>query len=57
MQHHRDLQIVRYEAQRRLDDALSQVRSNEEKFIAESRQIDNLQSQLNQLSQCVRQQQ
>ena len=57
MQHHRDLQIVRDEAQRRLDDALSQVRSSEGKAIAQSRQIYNLQSQLNQLSQLVRQQQ
>ena len=57
MQPHRDLQIVRDEAQRRLDDALNQVRSSEEKAIAQSRQIDNLQSQLNQLSQLVRQQQ
>ena len=57
MQHHRDLQTVRDEAQRRLDDALSQVRSTDEKAIAQSRQIDNLQSQLNQLSQLVRQQQ
>ena len=31
MQHHRDLQIVGDEAQRRLDDSLSQVRCNEEK--------------------------
>ena len=57
MQHHRDLQIVTDEAQRRLGDALSQVRSSKEKAIAQSRQIDNLQSQLNQLSQLVRQQQ
>ena len=57
MQHHRDLQIVKGGTQRRLDDALSQVRSSEEKAIAQIRQIDNLQSQLNQLSQLVRQQQ
>ena len=57
MQHHRDLQIVKDEAQRRLDDALSQVRSSEEKAIAQSRQIDNLHSQLNPLSQPVMQQQ
>ena len=57
MQHHRDLQIVRDEAQRRFDDALSQVRSSEEKNIAQSRQIDNQQSQLNQLCQFVRHQQ
>ena len=50
LQYHRDLQIVRDEAQRRLDDALSQVRSSEGKAIAQSRQTDNLQSQLNQLS-------
>ena len=56
-QHHRDLQIVRDEAQRRLGDVLSQVRSSEEKAKAYSRQIDNLQSQLNQLSQLTRQQQ
>ena len=53
MQHHKDLQIVRDEAHRRLNDALSQVRSSEETAIAQSRQIDNLQSQLNQLSQPV----
>ena len=57
MQHHRDLQILRDEAKRRLDDVLSQVRSSEEKAIAQSRQIDNLQSKLNQLFQPVRQQQ
>ena len=51
------LQIVRDEAQRRLDDALNQVRSSEEKAITQSRQIDNLQLQLHQLSQLVRQQQ
>ena len=39
-----DLQMVRDEAQRRLDDALNQVRSSEEKAIAQGRQIDNLQS-------------
>ena len=44
MQHHRDLQIVRDEAQRRLDDVLSQVRLNEEKATAESRKIESLQS-------------
>ena len=57
MQHHRDLQIVRDEAQRWLDGALSQVKSSEEKAIPQNRQIDNLQSQLNQLTQLVRQQQ
>ena len=34
MQHQRDLQIVRDEAQRRLDDALSEVRLSKEKVIA-----------------------
>ena len=57
MHHHRDLQIVRDEAQRRLDDALSQVVSGEEKAMAQSRQIENLQSQIDQLSLCIRQQQ
>ena len=57
MQHHRDLQIVRDDVQRRFDTTLNQVRSSEEKAIAQNRQIDNLQSQLNQLSQLVRQQQ
>ena len=57
MQHHRDLKIVRDEAYRRLDDALSWVRSSEEKAIAQSRQTDNLQCQLNKLSQLVMQQQ
>ena len=37
MQHHRDLQIVRDEVQRKLDDALSQVRLSEEKAIAQSK--------------------
>ena len=32
-----DLQIVRDEVQRRLDDSLSQVRSSEEKAMAQSR--------------------
>ena len=56
MQHDRDLQILRDEAQRRLDDALSQVKSGEEKAIDQSRQIENIQSQIDQLSQCIRQQ-
>ena len=56
MQHHRDIKIMRDEAQKRFDDALNQVRSSEEKAIVQSRQIDNLQSQLNQLAQLVRQQ-
>ena len=56
MQHQRDLQIVRDEAQRRLDDALSEVRLSKEKAIAQSRQIENLQSQMDQLSQLIRQQ-
>ena len=57
MQHQRDLQIVRYEAQRRLDDALSQVRLSEEKATAQSRKIESLQFQMDQLSQPIRQQQ
>ena len=57
MQHYRYPQIVRDETQRRLDDALSQVRSSEENGIAQSRQIENLQSQIDQLSQLIRQQQ
>ena len=56
MQHQRDLQIVRDEAQRRLDEALSEVRLSKEKAIAQSRQIENLQSQMDQLSQLIRQQ-
>ena len=57
MQHHRDLQIVRDEAQRRLDDALSKVTLSKEKAIAQSRKIESLQSQMDQLSQLIRQQQ
>ena len=57
MQHQRDLQIVRDEAQRRLGDALSEVILSKEKAIAQSRQIENLQSQMDQLSQLIRQQQ
>ena len=49
--------IVRDEAQRKLDDALNQARSREEKAIAQHMQIDNLQCQLNQLTQLGRQQQ
>ena len=50
MQHHRDLQLVRDEAQRGLDDALSLVRQSEEKATAQSRKIESLQSQMDQLS-------
>ena len=57
MQHERDLQIVRDEAQRKLDDAFSQARLSEEKAIAQSRKMEDLQSQMNQLSQLIRQQQ
>ena len=57
MQHHRDLQIIRDEAKRRLDGELSQVRSSEEKARVHSRQIENLLSQIDQLSQLIRQQQ
>ena len=57
MQHQRDLQIVRDEAQKMLDDALSEVRLSKEKTIAQSRQIENLQSQIDQPSQHIRQQQ
>ena len=57
MQHERDLQIVRDEAQRKIDDAFSQARLSEEKAIARSRKIEDLQSQMNQLSQLIRQQQ
>ena len=56
MQHQRGLQIVRDEAQRRLDDALSEVRLSKEKAIGQSRQIENLQSQVDQLFQLIRQQ-
>ena len=56
MQLQRDLQIVRDEAQRRLDDALSEVRLSKEKAIAQSRRIENLHSQMDQLSQLIRQQ-
>ena len=55
MQHERDLQIVRDEAQRKLDDAFSQARLSEEKATAQSRKIEDLQSQMNQLSQLIRQ--
>ena len=57
MQHHRDLQIVRDEDQRRLDDALSDVRLGKEKAIAQSRKTESLQSQMDQMSQLIRQQQ
>ena len=57
MQHHRDLQIVRDEDQIKLDNALSQLRLSEEKAIAQSRKIESLQSQMDQLSQLIRQQQ
>ena len=57
MQHERDLQIVRDEAQRKIDDAFSQAILSEEKAIAQSRKIEDLQSQMNQLSQLIRQQQ
>ena len=57
MQHERDLQIVRDEAQRKIDDAFSQARLSEEKAIAQSRKIEDLQFQMNQLSQLIRQQQ
>ena len=54
---HRDLQIVRDKAQRRLDDALSEVRLSKEKAILQSRKIESLQSQMDQLYQLLRQQQ
>ena len=57
MQHHWDLQIVRDEAQRRLDDALCEVRVSKETAIAQSRKIESLQSQMDQLSLLIRQQQ
>ena len=57
MQHERDLQIVRDEAQRKIDDIFSQARLSEEKAIAQSRNIEDLQFQMNQLSQLIRQQQ
>ena len=41
MQHERDLQIVRDEAQRKIDDAFSQARLSEEKAIAQSRKIED----------------
>ena len=44
-------------SQRRLDDALSQVRLSEEKATAQSRKIECLQSQMDQLSQLIMQQQ
>ena len=47
---------MRDETQRRIDDTLNQVRSSKENAIAQSQQIDNLQSQLNQLFHLVRQQ-
>ena len=57
MQHERDLQIVRDEAQRKIGDAFCQARLSEEKAIAQSRKIEDLQSKMNQLSQLIRQQQ
>ena len=57
MQHKRDLQIVRDEAQRKIDDVFSQARLSEEKAIEQIRKIEDLQSQMNQLSQLIRQQQ
>ena len=48
---------LRDEAQRRLDDALSEVRLSKEKPIAQSRKIESLQSQMDQLSKLIRQQQ
>ena len=57
MQHERDLQIVRDEAQRKIDDATNQARLSEERAIAQSRKIEDLQSQMHQLSQLIRQQQ
>ena len=57
MQHERDLQIVRDEAQRKIDDAINQARLSEEKAIAPGRKIEDLQSQMHQLSQLIRQQQ
>ena len=57
MQHERDLQIVRDEAQRKIDDAINQARLSEEKAIAQSRKIEDLQSQMHQMSQLIRQQQ
>ena len=57
MEHERDLQIVRDEAQRKIDDAFSQARLSEEKAIAQSRKIVDLQSQMHQLSKLIRKQQ
>ena len=54
MQHERDLQIVRDEAQRKIDDAINQARLSEERAIAQNRKIEDLQSQMHQL---IRQQQ
>ena len=54
MQHERGLQIVRDEAQRKIDDAINQARLSEEKAIAQSRKIEYLQSQMHQLSQLIR---
>ena len=56
-QNERNLQIVRDEAQRKLDDAFSQVRLSEENAMGQSRKIESLQSQMDQLSQLIRQQQ
>ena len=57
MQHHRDLQIVRDEDQRRPDDVLHEDRVSKETAIAQSRKIESLQSQMDQLSLLIRQQQ
>ena len=57
MQHERDIHIVREEAQRKIDDAFSQARLSEEKVTSQSKKMEDLQSQMNQLSQLIRQQQ
>ena len=57
MQHNRDLEIVKNEAQRIIHDAMIWVKDSEQQALGQSRKIDVLQSQINQLSQLVKQQQ
>ena len=49
--------MVRDEVQRRVDDALCEVRVSKGTAIAQSRKIESLQSQMDQLSLLIRQQQ
>ena len=57
MQHNRDLQIVKDESHRINHGAMMQIKDSEQQALAQSGKIDVLQSQINQLSQLVKQQQ